>query len=129
MTNPMTPTPPPAPVDLDALAAELEHAGWTDAHYRGETLILYHHRPESDRTQDVSRVTVYNSDNGPAITVADWYCGIRASVDDLDSQTMWPPEIAKPHWQHALSIIRRHTQPTEGATACGASSHDQEQSA
>jgi hypothetical protein len=93
--RPAAPTQPtPAPVDLDGLIADLKLAGWTQ---------------DEGRFFDLSNV---------------WRNGKRGITLTSDGPFIWaerlmepfgPINILDPIWQHALDIIRRHTQPTEGA--------------
>jgi len=103
--------PPPAPVDLDGLAAELEANGWEIAYPLPELVRLYRVVPVDATTDRIYRV------------VADEYC-ISAGERDMPQGSYRPKwdasafnsiQVTDPVWQRALEIIARHTQPTEGA--------------
>ena len=87
MTAPTQPT--PAPLDLDGLAADLEAAGW-ERYSDGEDYISLR---QAGDTIEIAR-------DGSEINL---FTGLW--INALD-----------PFWKRVLDAVRRHTQPTEGAS-------------
>ena len=106
--------PTPAPVDLDGLAAELEASGWKPAHAMPYLIRLYRTEPHEDTFELVYRIEWSPEDAYIDIGQRMFPKGqFRAKWDAAGFNAI---NALDPIWQHAIDIIRRHTQPTEGAS-------------
>ena len=105
MTAPPQPT--PALVDLDALAAELERSGWKRE--GGPVIELMRWQIDDMWFREIS----WGEPPLPSDPTDPF--ALQMCISDGE-HGYTPISLQDPIWQHALDLIRRHTQPTEGAT-------------